>query len=357
MPAFNDVQIVDFKAIPSKVTYVLSTGNKGYFVQNRDSNQKDFDGNSKERRVTLGRLTHGWNFGSKGTGLQFKGMGHSGPDELFEVEGELLKNKNRYAIVNEVPTDITPTEMTKLFAKPLLQQLEHYMVPDDMANNIRKHKITSVPSKEQASPKTINYGKIKVENLMKRPDRMIYVLVDTTDQTKTNKQPNFVIINNDSDMDESWRLQHNWKSEIEHQKTRRHITVARLIDKEDEKNMNLCAGLQGSGSLFKGFAYPTSLYGEDGGDRLSKKIKEEIGEKEFSKRFPELYAGAGRIESSYCYKSESEKNTTYTTMNEMPIEENPSDTAKLLTPALLQQLERFTVPHEMAVQIREHAKP
>ena len=355
MPVSKGVQIVDFKAIPSKVTYILATDNREYFVQNRDSNEKDLDGNSKERHVTLGRLISDWDFGRK----QFKGLTYSESDELFGIEGKLRQNQNGYTVVNEVPINIAPEEMVNLFAKPLLKQLEHYMVPDAMASKIRDYKPTDARvTKEQASSGITKYGKIKIMNLMKRPDRMIYMLADATGQIKPGQQlPEFIIINNDSDMDESWQLERNhWKSGVSFQKTRRHITVAKLIDEKDEKNMNLCAGLQGAGSLFKGFAYPNSLYGGGGGDRLSKRIKEEVGEAEFLKKYPELYTGAGRIQSEYCYKSESEKNITYTTVNEMPIEENPSDIAKLLTPVLLQQLERFTVPHEMATQIREHVK-
>jgi len=364
MPKYTDVEIVDFHATPNKASYVLSAGGKGFFVINEDPNKLDSENNSKERRVTLGSIpvfestyAEGGNVldpsFDKKKGVPFKGLMYLGPDELFEVKGMFKRNRNGYTAI-QAPTNIGTTEMHKLFDNnPLLEQLEHYMVPEIMAKDIREYKSTGkrAPKEQLLRLGISNYRNIRILNLQKRPDRMVYKLTDANEQSK----PEFIIINNDSDMDKSWQMRRNWKSGVDSIRTRRHITVAKLIDKGGEKNMNLCEGLKGSGILFKGLAYPTSLFLNDDGDFLTRKIIEEIGKEEFEKQYPELYVGAGRISDDYCYKSESARNTAYTTVNEMLIDENPADATKLLTPALLQQLERFTVPREMASKIRKIA--
>lgn len=361
MVACTDVDIVDFRATPNKASYVLSSKGKGFFVINEDPNRLDSEGNYKERRVTLGSIPLFESFYEEGgnvlkpsldkKGVPFKGLTYLGPDEFFEVKGMFKKNRNGYTAANLTPTNIGTTEMHELFGKsPLLDQLEHYMISEAMAKSIREYKPTGerTPIEQLRSSGTLDYGSIRILNLQRRPDRMVYKLADTNEQSK----PEFIIMNNNSDMDESWQMRRNWKTEIESLKTRRHIIVAKLMNNDEEKKMNICEGLKVGGILFNGFGYPTSIYLDDGGDFLTKKIKEEVGKEEFEKNYPELHTVAGRITSSYCYRSESEKNTCYTTINEMPTDDDPIKTAKMFTPAILQQLERFTVPHEMATQIR-----
>ena len=169
------------------------------------------------------------------------------------------------------------------------------------------------------------YDKIKIVDFKARPDRIVYILAEG--------KKKFVVLNNDSDMTE--------RSEIHSKETRRHTTVARLIDNEIKEK--LCPGLRGpGGTLFKGLAYPR-FYDADGGAKVVKEIRD----KKLSENYPELYEAAGRIEKGY---------DSYTTINEMPIDDNPSHIAKLFTPTLLEQLEHYLVPDDMTAKIREYVK-
>jgi hypothetical protein len=370
MPYSRKLRIADFQAFPNKVTYVLAAGGKGYFVQNVDTNLKDAAGNSQDRNVTLGRLDDDadWtprksgipvyeNF-SAHLGLPFEGLLYSG-GKLQGVKGDMRRNEEGkgYTMVHVSPNDITSSKLEPMFDKSLIEYIEHFMVPDVMASQVRS--TSTVPAADYDQLEANNfagYGKIIVKNLQRRPDRMIYMLEDDTDDSLfKGKNPTFVVINNDSDMDNSYALFHkNWKTDIKSPRTRRHITVARLIDKEDEKKLDLPEGLKGEGStLFKGFAYPRFF---DGSYQFGIKCVQEVEEKKKSSEYPELYPATGRIESNFCYEEESEKNKSYTTINEMHSDDTPADAVRLLTPAILQQLERFTVPHEMAEMIRNVAK-
>lgn len=175
----------------------------------------------------------------------------------------------------------------------------------------------------------MNYGKLKLDDFKARPDRMVYTL-------REGKYDRFLILNNDSDMTE--------RSEIHFPKTRRHIIVARMFDKLAEGRMKLCPGLRGQGWLFKGLAYPRFF---DDGFRVAERCVKEVKQKKLFSQYPELYPAAGRIYNEY---------DSYTTINQMSIDDKPSDIAALFTPSLLQQLERFTVPQTMAERIREYVK-
>ena len=164
---------------------------------------------------------------------------------------------------------------------------------------------------------------VKIVDFKARPDRIVYVLVAG--------EKGYVVINNDSDMTEN--------AEIYSKKTRRHTTVGRLVEQDWSKKP---LHKEASG-LFKGLAYPR-FYDADGGEKIVKNVRA----KKLSEKYPELYAAGGSIHENNL--------NGYTTINEVEIDDNPSDIAKLFAPQLLTQLEHFLVPDDMAKKIREYVK-
>jgi len=181
----------------------------------------------------------------------------------------------------------------------------------------------------------MNYGKLKLDGFMARPDRIVYIL-------REGKYDRFLIDNNDSDMTDT--------SEIHFPKTRRHITVARIFDKLSEGKLS--PGLQGpEGWLFKGLAYPRFF--DDGGFRVGERCVKEVEQEKLFSKYPELYPIAGRIEEEYSLEGRPHLSEAAIS-NQMPIDSKPSYVATLFSSSLLKQLERFTVPLTLAERIREY---
>lgn len=140
---YHAVEIVNFKAEPGQVSYILAAGGKGFFVLSSDVSTKSII----DRRTTVGRLLDkDWRRGNElnqnfpEVRFSYKGFsGVSSSHELLSIDGEIHEGMNNYVLTNEIPAGDDSSKIARLFAKPFIRQLEHYMVPEDMANQIRKH--------------------------------------------------------------------------------------------------------------------------------------------------------------------------------------------------------------------------
>jgi hypothetical protein len=140
---YHAVEIVDFKAEPKQVTYILAAGGKGFFVLSDDTSSRSV----VRRRTTVGRLLDkDWrrgntlNYNFPEVRMPYKGLSSvSASSELCAVNGEIFEGRDNYALTNVTLANDKPSKIASLFAKPLLRQLEHYLVPEDMAEKVREY--------------------------------------------------------------------------------------------------------------------------------------------------------------------------------------------------------------------------
>lgn len=138
---YHGVEIVDFKAQPEQITYILAAGGKGFFVLSSDVSRRQV----VERHTTLGRLLDkDWRRGNElnqnfpEVRFPYKGFfSINASSDICAVEGRIFEGRNNYKLENENPTNDKLSEIASLFSKRLLQQLEHYIVPEEMANKVR----------------------------------------------------------------------------------------------------------------------------------------------------------------------------------------------------------------------------
>jgi len=164
---YHSVGIVDFKARPDRIIYVLVAGGKGYVVINNDSDMTEkAEIHSKEtrRHTTVGRLVE-QDWSKKPTPKiasgHFKGLAYprfydadggalvakevrekklsEKYPELYAAGGGIQEDYDSYTTINEIEIHDNPSDISKLFAPQLLTQLEHFLVPDDMARKIREY--------------------------------------------------------------------------------------------------------------------------------------------------------------------------------------------------------------------------
>ena len=152
----NMIEIHDFKSRVDRILYILevSKSGEGYAVVNSDPNnpnEKIVRGRTRRDILVVKLMNKDWkNSIQEGKSIEYRGFGKaetifkSGYFGLNIVEGTIYRNnKNSYTTENEQPIAIEDKQAIDIIAyfdDNILNTLEHFLVPQTIASNIRYFK-------------------------------------------------------------------------------------------------------------------------------------------------------------------------------------------------------------------------